>query len=161
MPAARLRRDCAAALALTSLAWGQACTSYQRPRPGPLAPGSEARVLSATPFLVPARRAPGPAGEFCRVTLAQGVVGTAAGDTLAFDRLTRVLRVDRGDRGCAARGQPAVVVRPGDAQLGVRRFSAGRTAALVLGVAAVAVGLMAYAASTIEYDLSSGSGGSW
>jgi hypothetical protein len=82
------------------------------------------------------------------VTLAQGVVLRAAGDTLAFERLTRVLRADPGDRGCAARGQPALVVRPGDAQLSVRRFSAGRTAALVLGVAAVAVGLVAQAAST-------------
>jgi hypothetical protein len=159
MSATQLRRDCTAALALTSLAWGQACTSYQRVQPGRLAPGSEARVVSARPFLVPAGLTPGRVGEPCRVTLAQGVVGTAAGDTLAFERLTRVLRVDRGDRGCAARGQPTVVVRPEDAQLNVRRFSAGRTAALVLGVAAVAVGLMAYAASTIEYNYDSGS--SW
>jgi len=161
MSATRLRRDCTAALALTSLAWGQACTSYQHPGPGPLAPGSEARVLSATPFTVAADPADAAAGAGCRATFVQGRLGAAAGDTLTFQRLTRVGATDRRDRECAARGQPAVVVRPDDAQLGVLRFSPGRTTALVLGVAAVAVGLLAYAASQIDYASNAGSGGGW
>ena len=161
MSATRLRRDCGAALALTSLAWGQACTSYQRPRPGPLAPGTQARVLSAAPFTLAASAADAAAGAGCRVTFVQGTVAAVAGDTLTFQRLTQVGAADRRSRGCAARGQSAVVVRPDHAQLGVRRFSAGRTAALVLGVAAVAVGFLAYAASQIDYGSGISSGGGW
>ena len=151
MPAARRpRRRCTAVLAVTSLAWGQACASYRPPRAIPLSPGSSTRVQSAAGAAFPVLSvSSGVPGEpLCRATLVEGVVTAVSGDTLTFGKLTRLRSADPVHDGrCVARGQPAVVVRQDGAQLAVERVDWGRTAIAVLVPAAVLVGLAAWAAS--------------
>jgi hypothetical protein len=89
-----------------------------------------------------------------------GRVRSATGDTIHFANGVRVVPAAHGDPVCRWAGGAAVAVTPGaGAPRAVeRRFSAGRTALLFGGVAAVVVGGLAYIASTMSFDFSSGRG---
>lgn len=153
----RSRRAAAAMVALTSFAWGEACTSYQRPVTMHPAANARIRLESGTPFHVravsPSELSTGAAP--CRAILAEGVAtGGNAGDTLGLVPLTRVSAATQGDRASceALHGTPVVIWPDGPGaeppRLTVRRFSPGRTTALVLVSAAVV--LAVYAASQNE-----------
>ena len=161
MTAVRRHRRWWATIAPATLAWAQACFPYQPPRPTGLAPGRDARLSSDTPFDVVLDAPPGsPRGAVCRATRVDGVVGRATRDTVHFDTLLRVVPATNRDPVCRWTGGAVVAVTPNEAtpRAVERRFSAGRTALLVGGVTAVVVGGLAYIASTISFDLSSGRG---
>jgi hypothetical protein len=148
-------------LAPASLAWAQACFPYRPLPPAGLTPGRDARLSADVPFAVtPGTPVESRDGAVCRATRAEGRVRTAARDTIHFETLSRVVPAMRGDPACRWAGGAAVAVLPdeGAPRATERRFSAGRTALLVGGIAAVGVGILAYIASTIQFDFSSGQG---
>lgn len=163
----RRRRAGAAALALAAFSLGQGCHSW-RPVPaaaGRPAPKQQARVQSASPFLVLADP-PGdlvPGSVPCRATLAEGdASGTRGGDTVTLGYLARVVPATAADEApCAALRTASVVIRPDAAALAAPTVTAltfdKRRTAIVVGVtAAVLIAIVAYAVSTMEYDLGSG-----
>ncbi len=154
MPTIRVNRELAASLALTSLFCAQGCYVYQRP-PGPmLAAGAVARVQSHAPFFVQAGGPSAtPSGAACRATYVEGVVDTSAADTLTFRQLRWIRPTKQGDAPCLAIKERAVVVRPDEARVTVRRYSGGRTLLLVVGVAVVSfVALLALTWNNVDWS---------
>src|SRR5688572_11190680 len=152
MASSARRRAYTAFVALTSFAWGQGCSSYQRPRSVLLTPGSNVRLQATTPLLVQ-RPGESTTDRACHATVVQGVLSAVAGDTLVFSQVKGVLAADARERACARLGAGTTVVRPSTGStLTERRYSAARTTGLVLGLAAALVGFAAFAASQIEYD---------
>jgi hypothetical protein len=144
-----MRRSRRGAAALALAIWCQACMVH-RPPSNDLAAlqGHEVRVRSATSF--PITREVAGKSTLWSVTSIQGRVIRVVGDTLALDRVAGVATSSEGNR---IRPQPEVVtlVRTPATEITVLRLHRGRTAALVLGVSAVVVGLLALAVSQIEF----------
>jgi hypothetical protein len=101
-----------------------------------------------------------PPQTICRATRVEGRIRSATPAVVHFDTLRRVVPATKGDAACRLAGGAAVAIAPDEVAPHVteRRFSAGRTALLLGGIATVVVGGLAYIASTIEFDLSSGRG---
>jgi hypothetical protein len=118
-------------------------------------------LWSDAPFgVIPDAPAGALLGAVCRATRVEGRVRSATRDTVHFDTLMLVVPATPGDPACRVAGGAAVAVAPGRPAAAERRFSAGRTALLLGGIAAAVVGGLAYIASSIPLGLSS-SGGGW
>ena len=81
-----------------------------------------------------------------------------AGDTIILDRGSRVVVMSNLNRISA---QPAIlaVVRTPGTEVTIRQTDRGRTTALIIGIAAVLIGLAALAASQIDYGFPDSGGG--
>ena len=160
--------------------WSIACTSYAPRRADQrLAPATRVRLAAATPFAVrpPAGAADSAAGTLpvCQVTFLEGDLERTAGDTLVFRSVERVTaavppvsasepaasRTAGEASRCGLRGPGAVVVRTTEMALTQRGVSGTRTTLLLVGIAAVLVGLAGLAASGIETGFPSSGGTSY
>jgi hypothetical protein len=89
------------------------------------------------------------------MTSVQGRFVRVAGDTLVLERGSGVAVTSNLSR---IRGQHEIltVVRTVGTEVTVRQIDSARTTALVLGITAAIIGLLALAASQIQYGLPSG-----
>ena len=145
MTANRIRRAPVSIVLLSTLVVANACTSYQPLRGPHPEPRSQTRIQSGAPLSVFSQPTPGaPLAVWCSASLVEGKFSRTAGDTASFHRLTRIESPSVGYGGCAVPpGEAIVVFLPGAAAPRVteRRFSAVRTAILVVGIGSV-VGLI-------------------
>lgn len=139
-------RSVGSVLALTL--WTQACMVYRAPPDDDLTRlhGREVRVRSQSPFSVTrmvdtATRA---------VTSIEGKVARVRGDTLVLERAASV-PVDGSFTRFRRQQELVMLTLPVEAEVRVHELHRGRTAALVIGVPAVVVGLIAWAVSQMSF----------
>ena len=101
-----------------------------------------------------------PAITVCCVTAVEGRFLRTAGDTLVLERGSGVAVMSDGSR---IRGEHEVltVVRTSGTEVTVRQIDRGRTTALLLGITAAVIGLLALGASQIEYGFPPSAGGTF
>ena len=141
--------------------WSQACVVHRPPPPDEsLQHGSEMRIRSLVPLELTRQTDTLPAITVCCVTAVEGRFLRAAGDTLVLERGSGVAVMSDGSR---IRGQREVltVVRTSGTEVTVRQIDKGRTTALLLGITAAVIGLLALAASQIEYGFPPSGGGTF
>jgi hypothetical protein len=143
--------------------WAQACTVY-RPAPAnaPLPVGRSVRIRSAQPFVLGHAASAATLEPVCQVTAVGGDVVRVSGDTLLLARSRDITAApgSDGSRRCDVNGRVALVLTPG-MEVTQQRIHAGRTTALVLGIAAAALGFAAYAASNIDPGFPPSTGGTF
>jgi hypothetical protein len=136
--------------------WSQACVVH-RPMPADasLQSGSELRIRSVAPLELTRQLDSLPATTICCMTSVQGRFVRVAGDTLVLERGSGAAVTSNLSR---IRGQHEIltVVRTVGTEVTVRQIDSARTTALVLGITAAIIGLLALAASQIQYGLPSG-----
>lgn len=140
-------------LALT--VWALACTEFHPATADFALPaGRFVQVRSDRPFALAEPGLERESPSACHATELRGRVLRMAGDTLVIQRGFDVEAVPRpdGSRGtCARSGAISVVLAPGIA-LTEERFNRVRTTVLVLAIAAGLVGVVAWAASQLEFE---------
>lgn len=155
----RSTRTRRASIAMALAIWSQACAVH-RPIPpdGSIRPGSSVRIRSATPLGITRQTDSLPTMTVCCTTTVEGKLVRIVGDTIILDRGSRVAVMSNLSR---ISGQPEIlaVVRTPGTEVTVRQTDRGRTTALILGIAAILVGLAALAASQIDYGFPESGGG--
>lgn len=142
-------------LAILLTAWSQGCYAYQRPaNAGALPYNAGVELRSTSPFavrLAVERRA---AEVVCHATLVRGAVRHMWGDTLLIDLSSAPIAAvePNGATRACPRGGVVLVERSSAAALTQATLEGTRTTLMLLGIAAVVVGFLAYAASQIEYS---------
>jgi len=116
-------------------------------------------VVVRSPLALPVALTPAGADSTvtCQFTRLSGRLAAAAGDTLSLHSLRRVRLAEAGTSRCD-RGT-ARLIRTSADSLTVRRFSAGRTVALVVVIGGLIVGLAAAASSLSHSWLAPGGSG--
>jgi hypothetical protein len=136
--------------------WSQACVVH-RPMPadGSLQPGSDLSIRSVVPLQLTRQMDTLPPISACCETAVEGRFVRVAGDTLVLQRGSGVAVLSNMTR---IRGQHEIltVVRTAATEVTVRQIDSARTTALVLGITAAIIGLLALGASQIQYGLPSG-----
>jgi hypothetical protein len=117
--------------------------------------GTEVRIRSGVPLEVTRQMDSLPATTICCMTAVEGRFVRVAGDTLVLERGSGVAVMSDMSRVRGQRETLTVVRTPG-AEVTVRQIDAGRTTALLLGITAVIIGVLALGASQIAYGLPSG-----
>ena len=155
----RSTRNRRAVIAMALAIWSEAC-AVQRviPPDGSIRPGSDVRIRSATPLGITRQADSLPPVAVCCTTTVEGKFVRVAGDTIVLDRGSRVAVMSNLSR---ISGQPEnlAVVRTPATEVTVRQIDRGRTTALLIGIAAVLVGLAALAAGQIDYGFPDSGGG--
>jgi hypothetical protein len=147
-----------AAVALALAIWSQAC-SVHRPIPldGSLRPGSDLRIRSAAPLELTRQTDSLPPTTVCCAKTVEGRLVRFAGDTIVLERGSGVAVTSSMSR-IPGYHEILTVIRTSATDVTVREIDRGRTAALVLGITATVIGLLALAASQIEYSFPTGDG---
>ena len=155
----RSSRTRRAAIAMVLAIWSEACAVH-RPIPpdGSIRPGSNVRIRATTPLAITRQTDSLPPIAVCCTTTVEGKFVGVAGDTIILDRGSRVAVVSNLNR---ISGPPEIlaVVRTPVTEVTVRQTDRGRTTALIIGIAAVLIGLAALAASQIDYGFPENGGG--
>jgi len=148
-------RRAAIAMAL----WSQACVVH-RPIPpdGSIRPGSDVRIRSTTPLEITRQTDSLLPVAACCTTTVEGRFVRVAGDTIILDRGSRVAVTSNLTR-IPGHTEILAVVRTPGTEVTVRQTDRGRTTALIIGIAAVLIGLAALAASQMDYGLPESGGG--
>jgi hypothetical protein len=130
--------------------WSQACAVNRTIADASIRPGTDVRIHAATPLGITRQTDSLQTMTVCCTTTVEGKFVRIAGDTIILDRGSGVAVMPNLTR---ISGQPEVlaVVRTPGTEVTVRETDRGRTTALILGIAAVLVGLAALAASQIDY----------
>jgi hypothetical protein len=146
------------ALALAAAIWSQSCVVH-RPTPGDvhLRQGTELRIHSAGPLTLTRQTDTLPATPVCCVTSVEGRFVRVSGDTLVVERGSGIA-VTSGLSRIPTPREFLTVVRTPETEVTVRQIDRARTTALLLGITAAIIGLLALGASQIEYGLPSGGG---
>jgi hypothetical protein len=155
----RSTRTRRAVIAMALAIWSEACAVHRSiPPDGSIRPGSDVRVSSMTPLQITRQTDSLPPVPACCTTTVEGRFVRAAGDTIFLDRGSRVAVMSNLTR---VPGQPEIlaVVRTPGTEVTVRQTDGGRTTALIIGIAAVLIGLAALAASQMDYGLPESGGG--
>lgn len=147
-----------AVIALILTVWSQACVVH-RPIPvdGSLQAGSDVRIRSTVPFEVTRQIDTLPATTSCCMTAVEGRFLRAAGDTVVLQRGSGDAVMSNMTRIPGQHESLKIVPTPG-AEVTVRQIDRARTTALVIGITAAVIGLLAYAASQITYSFPNGTG---
>jgi hypothetical protein len=155
----RSTRTRRAVIAMAMAIWSQACVAL-RPIPpdGSIRPGSNVRIHSTTPLEITRQTDSLPPVAACCATTVEGRFVRVAGDTIILDRGSHVAVMSNLTR---IPGQPEIlaVVRTPGTEVTVRQTDRGRTTALIIGIAAVLIGLAALAASQMDYGFPESGGG--
>lgn len=148
-----------AAIALALVLWSEAC-SVHRPIPldGSLRPGSDLRIRSAAPLEVTRQTDSLPATTVHGSTTLEGKFVRFAGDTIVLERGSGFAVTSNLTRIPGAH-EILTVVRTSTTDVTVRQIDRGRTIALVVGITAGVIGLLALGASQIDYGFPPNSGG--
>lgn len=148
-----------AAIALALAVWSEAC-SVHRPIPpdGSLRPGSDLRIRSAAPLQLTRQTDSLPPTTVCCAKTVEGRFVRFAGDTIVVERGSGVAVTSSMSR-IPGYHEILTVVRTSTTDVTVRQIDRGRTTALVLGITAAVIGLLALAASQIDYGFPPSSGG--
>jgi hypothetical protein len=138
--------------------WSQACVVH-RPTPGDgyLLQGTELRVRSVAPLALARQANELPAIPVCCTTVVEGRFVRVAGDTLVLARGSGVAITSDLSR-IPGQHEILTVVRTPDTEVTVRQIDRVRTTALVVGITAAVIGLLALGASQIQYGFPSGGG---
>ena len=136
--------------------WSQACVVH-RPMPadGSFQPGSELSIRSVVPLQLMRQTDTLPPISVCCETAVEGRFLRVVGDTLVLQRGSGVAVTSNLTR-IPGHKEILTVVRTAGTEVTVRQIDRGRTTALVLGITAALIGLVALAASQIEYGFPSG-----
>jgi hypothetical protein len=147
-----------AAIVLLAI-WSEACTVH-RPIPidGSLRRGSDLRVRSAAPLELTRQTDSLPPTIVQGATTVEGKFVRFAGDTIVLERGSGFAVTSNLTRIPGAH-EILTVVRTPTTDVTVRRIDRGRTTALVLGLTAGVIGLLALAASQIDYGFPPNGGG--
>jgi hypothetical protein len=155
----RVRRA-TAVVAIASVAFTEACHSYQRPLVSPVPSGARIQVIAnrRMELFDGPRLAATP--DACRAKMVRGTVEASRGDTLTLYPVTRLHR-GTPSSACDALQRVTFLAQPDATILTVRRISKGRTTALVIGLALVAtLGIAAATAGSSDWNVgSAGTGG--
>jgi hypothetical protein len=157
MPGSTRARRAALALALAT--WSEACAVH-RPIPpdGSLRAGSDLRVRSAAPLELTRQTDSLPPTIVHGATNVEGKFIRSAGDTIVLERGSG-FGVNSNLARIPGTHEILTVVRTSATDVTVRRIDRGRTIALVLGLTAGVIGLLALAASQINYGFPPDTGG--
>jgi len=144
------------ALALTI--WSEACVVH-RPMPGDgsLRQGTEVRIRSPAPLDLKRQTDTLSAIPVCCTNVVEGRFVRVAGDTLIIERGSGFAVTSDLSR-IPVQREILTVVRTSETEVTVRQIDGARTTALLVGITAAVVGLLALAASQIQYGLPSGGG---
>ena len=136
--------------------WSQACVVH-RPMPadGSLQPGSDLSIRSVVPLQLTRQTDTLPPISVCCETAVEGRFMRVAGDTLVLQRGSGVAVLSNMTR-IPGQHEILTVVRTAGTEVTVRQIDRARTTALVLGITAAIIGLLALGASQIQYGLPSG-----
>jgi hypothetical protein len=129
------------------------------PADGSLQQGSRVRIHSAIPLELTIQTDSTPATlvqAACCVSALEGRFVRVAGDTIILERGNDALNSSL-NRVRGAHEILSIVRRPGT-EVTVRQVDRARTTLLLLGITAAAIGLLAFAASQIEYDFPNSGG---
>ena len=144
------------ALALTI--WSEACVVH-RPMPGDgsLQQGTDLRIRSFVALNLKRQADTLSPIPVCCTTVVEGRFVRVVGDTIVLERgsgfaVTSDLSRVPGQR------EILTVVRTSETEVTVRQIDRARTTALLVGITAAVIGLLALAASQIQYGLPSGGG---
>lgn len=148
-----------AAVAMALAIWSQACAVHRTiPPHGSIDPGTNVRIRSVGPLAILRLTDSLPSMAVCCTTMVEGKLVRVVGDTIIVDRGSRVTVTSNLSR---IPGEPEIlsVVRTPGTEVTVRQTDRGRTTALIIGIAAVLIGLAALAASQIDYGFPDTGGG--
>jgi hypothetical protein len=155
----RSTRAWRAAIALALALWSEACVVH-RPIPdyGSLRPGSDLRIRSAAPLELTRQTDSLPPTPVHGAKTVEGKFVRFAGDTIILERGSGFAVTSNLTRIPGAH-EFLTVVRTPVTDVTVRQIDRGRTTALVLGITAGVIGLLALGASQIEYGFPPNGGG--
>lgn len=154
----RIRRATAVA-AIASVAFTEACHSYQRPLVQPVPAGTRVQLIGNPRLALYDGPLLAATADPCRAKMVRGTLESARGDTITLHPVTRLHRAAPASA-CDRVERVTLLANPEATTLTVRRISKGRTTVLVVGLVAVtAFGL--FAAAVASADFSYGGGGSW
>jgi hypothetical protein len=144
------------ALALTI--WSEACVVH-RPIPGDESPrqGTDVRVRSLVPLDLKRQADTLSPIPVCCTTVVEGKLVRVAGDTIVLGRGSGFAVTSDMSR-IPVQREILTVVRTSETEVTVRQIDGASTTALLVGITAAVVGLLALAASQIQYGLPSGGG---
>lgn len=136
--------------------WSQACVVH-RPMPadGSLHPGSELSIRSVVPLQLTRQTDTLPPKSVCCETVVEGRFVRVVADTLVLERGSGIAVTSNLSR-IPGQHEILTVVRTAGTEVTVRQIDHARTTALVLGITAAIIGLLALGASQIQYGLPSG-----
>jgi hypothetical protein len=145
-------------IALALSIWSQACVVH-RPMPGDgsVRQGTDVRIRSPAPLDLKRQTDTIPAIPVCCTNVVEGRFVRLAGDTIVLVRGSGFAVTSDLSR-IPVQREILTVVRTSETEVTVRQVDSGRTTALVVGITAAVVGLLALAASQIQYGLPSGGG---
>ena len=125
------------------------------PADGSLRNGSELRVRSVVPLQLMRQTDTLPPKSVCCDTVVEGRFVRVAGDTLVLERGSN-FAVSSNLTRTPGQKEILTIVRTAGTEVTVRQIDHARTTALVLGITAAIIGLVALGASQIQYGLPSG-----
>ena len=114
-----------------------------------LKPGTELRIRSTSPLKL-TRQIDTAASPLCCLTSIEGSLVRVSADTVFFARRTELILSNRTRIRTSPETLKAVITA--GTEVTVRRVDPARTTILLVGIAAVIIGLAALAASQIQYD---------
>jgi hypothetical protein len=144
--------------ALALMIWSEACVVH-RPMPGDgsLRQGTDVRIRSLAPLDLRRQTDTLSAIPVCCTNVVEGRFVRVAGDTLIIERGSSFAVTSDLSR-IPVQREILTVVRTPENEVTVRQIDRARTTALVVGITAAVIGLLALGASQIQYGLPSGGG---
>ena len=138
--------------------WSQACVVH-RPMPGDgsLRQGTDVRVRSLVPLDLKRQTDTLSPVPVCCTTVVAGRFVRANRDTIVLERGSGFAVTSDLSR-IPVQREILTVVRTSETEVTVRQIDGARTTALLVGITAAVIGLLALAASQIQYGLPSGGG---
>jgi hypothetical protein len=127
------------------------------PGDGSLRQGSDVRVRSLAALDLKRQTGTLPAIPVCCTTVVEGRFARIVGDTIVLERGSGFAVTSDMSR-IPVQREILTVVRTSETEVTVRQIDGVRTTALLVGITAAVVGLLALAGSQIQYGLPSGGG---
>ena len=145
-------------IALALSIWSQACVVH-RPMPGDgsVQQGTDLRIRSLVPLNLKRQADTLSPIPVCCTTVVEGRFVRVAGDTIVLERGS-CFSVTSDLSRIPVQREILTIVRTPETQVTVRQVDRARTTALVVGITAAVIGLLALGASQIQYGLPSGGG---
>jgi hypothetical protein len=145
-------------IALALSIWSQACVVH-RPMAGDgsLRQGTEVRIRSPAPLDLRRQTGTLSAIPVCCTNVAEGRFVRVAGDTIVLEHGSG-FAVNSDLSRIPVQREMLTVVRTPETEVTVRQVDRARTTALVVGITAAVIGLLALGASQIQYGLPNGEG---
>jgi hypothetical protein len=145
-------------IALALSIWSQACVVH-RPMPadGSLRQGTDVRIRSLVPLDLTRQLDTLSPIPVCCTTVVEGRFVRSAGDTVVIERGSGFAVTSDLSR-IPLQREILTVVRTAETEVTVRQTDGARTTALLVGITAAVIGLLALAASQIQIGLPSDGG---